>query len=76
MREVTFAACRSREVAWESNSQGDFTRCAHEVIGRGVDSMTNVGFHEAVLRAFGSNARQQPQLECDIAVRAGPWLGL
>lgn len=76
MREVTFAACRSREVAWEVDGQGEFTRRAHEVLAKGVEDLTNVAFLEAVLRAFGSNARQQPQLDCDVALRTGRWLGL
>lgn len=76
MREVTFAACRSKEVAWESEGQGEFTRRAHEVLARGTNGLTNAGFLEAVLQAFGPNARQQPQLDCDVALRASRWLGI
>lgn len=76
MREVTFAACRSKEVAYEVDGQGEFTRRAHDVLKQGADGLTNAGFLEAVLRAFGANARQQPQLDCDVTLRAGRWLGL
>jgi hypothetical protein len=76
MREVAFAACRSKEVAWESGGQGEFTRRAHAVLANGARGLTNAGFLEAVLKAFGSGARQHPQLDCDVALRDARWLGL
>ena len=76
MREVTFAACKSSEVAWEVDGQGEFTRRAHQVLASAPDGLTNAGFIEAVLRAFGPNARQQPQLDCDVPLRSMRWLGL
>lgn len=76
MREVTFAACRSKEVAWEVEGQGEFTRRAHEALARGTDGLTNAAFLEAVLQAFGANARQQPQLDCDVSMRTSRWLGI
>lgn len=76
LREVTFAACRSKEVAWEVDGQGEFTRHAHDVLARGTEGLTNVAFHEAVLQAFGANARQQPQLDCDVSLRNARWLGV
>jgi hypothetical protein len=76
MREVTFAACRSKEVAWEVDGQGEFTRRAHDVLASGIKDLTNVGFLEAVLQAFGANARQQPQLDCEISLRNARWLGV
>lgn len=75
MREVTFSACKSSEVAWEVEGQGEFTRRAHEVLAGGSNALSNAGFLEAVLRAFGANARQQPQLDCDVSLRAVRWLG-
>lgn len=75
MREVTFSACKSSEVAWEVEGQGEFTRRAHEVLANGDHALSNAGFLEAVLRAFGANARQQPQLDCDVSLRAVRWLG-
>lgn len=76
LREVTFAACRSKEVAWEVDGQGEFTRHAHVVLARGAQGLTNVAFHEAVLQAFGADARQQPQLDCDVSLRNARWLGV
>jgi caspase domain-containing protein/N-acetylmuramoyl-L-alanine amidase-like protein len=76
MREVTFAACQPEEVAWEMNGQGEFTRRAHEVMRGGTASLTNAGFYEAVMLAFGANPRQRPFLDCDPARRGDPWLGL
>jgi hypothetical protein len=76
MREVTFAACQSHEVAWEVAGQGEFTRRAHEVLSSGLGGMSNVAFYEAVLRAFGSKARQRPHLDCDVSLRTAPWLGI
>lgn len=76
LREVTFAACRSNEVAWEVEGQGEFTRRAHEVLAQATPGLTNVAFYEAVLQAFGPNARQQPQLDCDVSLRNARWLGV
>lgn len=75
-RKVTFAACKSSEVAWEVDGQGEFTRRAHEVLASAPDGLTNADFIEAVLRAFGPDAQQQPQLDCDVPLRSMRWLGL
>src|SRR5690606_32178147 len=36
MREVSFAACHAREVAWENDGQGDFTRRAARLLAGSV----------------------------------------
>ena len=77
MREVTFGACQSHEVAWEVQGQGEFTRRAHDVLAANVaNGLSNVGFYESVVRAFGSKARQTPHLDCDVSMRDAPWLGV
>ena len=77
MREITFGACQSHEVAWEVQGQGEFTRRAHDVLAaQHAGVLSNVGFYEAVVRAFGSKARQTPHLDCDVAMRDAPWLGV
>ena len=76
MREVTFSACQSHEVAWEVEGQGEYTRRAHEVLRAGTAGLTNAGFYEAVLRAFGPNARQRPHLDCDVSLRDSLWIGI
>ena len=76
MREVTFAACQSDEVAWEVAGQGEFTRRAHDVMRSGPAGMSNAAFYESLLRAFGPQARQRPHLDCDVSLRSAPWLGI
>jgi hypothetical protein len=77
MREVTFSACLSTELAYEVAGQGEFTRRAHDVIASHKSkSLTNVAFIEAVIQAFGSRARQTPNLDCDASMRPQRWLGL
>lgn len=61
---VHFAACEDREVAYEEDGQGNFSRHALAVIGpvlaRGG---SNADFHHAVVRAFGSDDRQHPVMD-------------
>ncbi|MCA9205019.1 MAG: caspase family protein, partial [Planctomycetales bacterium] len=68
--EVAFAACRSDQVAWESNGQGDFTRHALKVLSSPSSTLTNDGFLRAVVSNFGSSPRQNPELHCDASHRA------
>jgi hypothetical protein len=75
MRQVVFAACLDREVAYEENLQGDFTRCALPILQRG-EPLTNERFQEAILTAFGAQARQHPLLDCAGAARPAPLFGL
>jgi hypothetical protein len=74
MRQVVFAACMDREVAYEENQQGDFTRFALPILQRG-ESMSNDRFHQAVVRAFGTQPRQHPWLDCSDAARGAALFG-
>ena len=60
-RDVLFSACRSVEVAWESNGQGDFTRLATPLL-RQAGAVTNATLLSRIRAAFGPNGRQQPEL--------------
>jgi hypothetical protein len=74
MRHVKFSACLDREVALESGGNGEFTRRAARVLGRGIQGMSNERFLQAVLAEFGTGAQQQPMLDCAPAARAAPLL--
>ncbi len=67
MREVVFSACRSDEVALESNGNGHFTVRATRVLQMGADGITNQEFYRRVLEAFGPAPRQHPVLDCSPA---------
>ena len=68
-REVLFAACRSREVAIESDGHGHFTINATRILASGIDGMTNAEFQTRVVQAFGENSGQNPELHCASAFR-------
>jgi hypothetical protein len=70
MKEVVFTACRADQVAYESEGQGDFTRLVTELLRDGLPDESHVDFHARVLRAFGTGARQEPQLNCGDGARA------
>lgn len=72
--EVVFSACRSTELAYERNGQGDFTLRATEVMRSSVESTTNRDVHDAILRAFGSAPRQHPELDCAADALRGRFL--
>jgi hypothetical protein len=74
MKEVLFAACRSNELAWESNGQGDFTRAATALLRAGTGAMTNQDFETRVIGQLGSTPRQHPELDCAPAARTQPLL--
>ena len=61
-RDTLFSACRSTEVAWESNGQGDFTRHATKVLAQGVNGVTHAAFLAKVVSAFGAHPRQHPEI--------------
>ncbi|MGQ7844692.1 caspase family protein [Granulosicoccus sp. 3-233] len=64
-QEISFAACLSSQLAWESNDQGDFTRNALGVLQQqGIGKMTHDEFLKKVRDAFPGNARQSPMLSC------------
>jgi len=60
-RDVLFSACRSVEVAWESNQQGDFTRLATPIL-REAGQSTHGALLQQIAAAFGANPRQHPEL--------------
>jgi hypothetical protein len=60
--DTLFSACRSTEVAWESNGQGDFTRHATTVLAQGVNGVTHGAFLARVVSAFGADPRQHPEI--------------
>ena len=74
MKEVLFAACRSNELAWESNGQGDFTRAATALLRRGTGGLSNQDFETRVIAELGATPRQHPELDCAPAARTRPLL--
>jgi hypothetical protein len=64
MRQVVFSACQDREVAYESDGHGDFTRRAIALLRGETAGMTHESFQERVIAAFGAGRRQNPNLEC------------
>jgi hypothetical protein len=75
-RDVLFSACRSSELAYEENGQGDFTRNATAVLAAGAAGITNSAFLDSVLQAFGSTLRQNPELHCEPPARQARFLAL
>jgi hypothetical protein len=74
MRQVVFAACLDREVAYESGGQGEFTLRAVQILRQGIGGLTNEAFQHRVRAAFGSQPRQHPDLDCAEPMRQGPLL--
>jgi hypothetical protein len=74
---VSFAACRDREVALEHDGQGDFTRHALAVLDGVVErGASNAAFLSAVLRRFGDDREQTPQMQDPLpALRKRAFLG-
>lgn len=63
--EISFAACLSHQLAWESNGQGNFTRNALTVLQQhGIGDLSHEQFLKKVRDAFPANARQDPLLSC------------
>jgi hypothetical protein len=73
-RGVFFGACLATEVAYETNSQGDYTSRALPLFREAIGSATNRSFHDKVLAAFGTNRRQTPVAKPP-ALLDGPLLG-
>ncbi len=61
MREVLFSACRSEELAWETNEQGDFTRLATQQLQTGTGGLTNQAFQQRLEEAFRRKRRASPE---------------
>lgn len=71
MREVSFSACLAREVAWENEGQGDFTRRAARLLASSAGQRwTNEEFHRRVVDAFGPDRVQTPELNCADRLRS------
>ena len=60
--EVAFAACQSRELAWESGGHGEFTLHATRRLRESGAALTPDAFYAQVLQDFGASRRQTPQL--------------
>jgi uncharacterized caspase-like protein len=63
MREITFSACQSFQVALESQGQGEFTRQATRILSAGIDGMTHAAFQQRVEASFAPGG-QRPFLHC------------
>jgi hypothetical protein len=75
MRQILFAACLDREVAYESRGQGEFTVRATRILQQqGIAGLTNEIFHNQVLAAFGAQPQQHPDLDCAPDMRQAPLL--
>ncbi len=73
-REVLFSACRSQEVALESDGHGYFTTRATRILAAGISGLTNADFQARLINAFGPNASQNPELHCAPHLRVAPLL--
>lgn len=60
--EVAFAACQSKELAWESDGHGEFTLRATRLLQQGGAAWTPDQFYARLLAAFGAERRQTPAL--------------
>ena len=74
MRQILFAACLDREVAYESSGQGEFTVRAVKILRQAANEMTNEEFQIKIAAAFGSTPRQHPDLDCAPGMRPAPLL--
>ncbi|MFL6415794.1 MAG: caspase family protein [Bryobacteraceae bacterium] len=73
-RDISFAACGRSESAMETNGQGDFTRRATDLIRKVTGTVSNTQFKAQVVAAFGSGARQHPELDGAVAYFQSPFL--
>ena len=64
-RDITFAACRDDQVAFETNGHGDYTTAAVPIFSAHSHGLTNLQVQKLLQDAFGPNARQNPMLDCD-----------
>ena len=61
--EVLFSACRSDQVAWESNGHGEFTLRATAALSQAGGRLSPRELQQRVEAAFGAQPRQQPLLD-------------
>ena len=60
--EVLFAACQARQVAWETNGQGDFTKFVVPLVTANIGKVSNQQFFDAITSGFDA-FRQQPDFD-------------
>lgn len=65
-REVLFAACNSRQFAWETNGQGDFTRYTAPLLAEHIGRVTNEQFFNTIVSGFDAH-RQEPTFSAEPA---------
>jgi hypothetical protein len=65
IRGVLFSACQDREVAFEVDGAGEFTRHATAILNGGADGLTHADFIGRVVNLFGPGRRQTPNLYPD-----------
>lgn len=58
-REVLFAACTSKQLAWETKGQGDFTRTVAPLLGQHFGKLSNRDFFDLITSTFDAY-RQNP----------------
>jgi len=63
MRWVNFSACLAKEVALESNGNGEFSRIATKLLAGDISRYTQRSFQDALIGAFGSARQQTPDLD-------------
>ncbi len=69
--ELLFTACKSSQVAYEFNGQGEFTLRAIRALSAGGDGLTARELFRHVVDAFGENPSQNPLLEGPTARQDG-----
>jgi hypothetical protein len=64
-RDITFAACRDDQVAFETAGHGDYTKAVVPIVKSRPGGLTNLALQNLIQQAFGAGARQNPMLDCD-----------
>lgn len=64
-RDITFAACRDDQVAFETAGHGDYTKAVVPIVKARINRLSNLALQNLIQRAFGTGARQNPMLDCD-----------
>lgn len=63
-REVLFSACGPRQLAWETNGQGDFSKFVAPLLADRIGKVSNQQFFEAITDGFDA-FRQLPGFEAE-----------
>lgn len=69
-RDITFAACRDDQVAFETSGHGDYTTAVIPILQARANGLTNLALQKQIQLAFGAGARQNPVLDCDTAAES------